>query len=297
MRPRSVPSASSLTCIPASRIHCAVTSAARRYSGERKRRTSRPGSDEMGASAEIIVSARAPNASASIAVMDPMPMNPFPALPRRPRRLRDEDRRAGGAAAFQIPMCLGGVLERIFLVHGDLHSAGTDDLEQIARRHQQILALGGIVIERRPRRKQRAFLLQDVDVERFDLAGGAADAHEVAKRPQAIERSRERGLADTVIDDVAELAAGDLLHLRDEILIAIENGVMRAILLGEFGLFLGTDGTDDGRAEVVCPLACDQAYAARGSVNEADGALANLEGAVDEILHRHALEHHAGGLF
>src|SRR5664279_5325133 len=38
-------------------------------------------------------------------------------------------------------------------------------------------------------------------------------------------------------------------------------------------------------------------HAAGGGVDEADGTLADLVGAVDQILHGHALEHHAGGLF
>ena len=46
-RPRTVPSASSLTFMPASRIHCATRSAARRCSGVRNSRTSRSDSDEI----------------------------------------------------------------------------------------------------------------------------------------------------------------------------------------------------------------------------------------------------------
>src|SRR6185295_7240947 len=133
-------------------------------------------------------------------------------------------------------------------------------------------------------------------IESVDLARSASEADEIAKRTQAIERGRKRGLADAVVNDVAELAAGNLLYLRHEILVAIEDGVVTAILLGEFGLFLGADGPDDGGAEVVRPLACNQANAARGRVYQAHGALLDLVGAVDQVLNGHALEHHAGGL-
>ena len=71
---------------------------------------------------------------------------------------------------------------------------------------------------------------------------------------------------------------------------------MRAVLLGDFGLVLGADGADDGGAEMVRPLAGDEADAAGRGVDQADRALADLVGAVEQILHGHALEHHAGGL-
>ena len=57
-----VPSASSLTDRPAARIQPATRSAARRCSGVRNSRTSRPGSAEIAPSSAIIASARVPNA-------------------------------------------------------------------------------------------------------------------------------------------------------------------------------------------------------------------------------------------
>src|SRR4029079_3849306 len=137
---------------------------------------------------------------------------------------------------------------------------------------------------------------ENVDVERIDLTGRAAKADEVAHGPQAIERSWKRRLADAVINNIAELAAGDLFHLRYKILVAIKDGVVATVLLCEFGLLFGADSADDGRAEMIGPLAGDQADATGGRVNEADGALLDLVGLVDQVLHRHALEHHAGRL-
>ena len=64
-RPRTVPSASSDTASPASRIQRATRSAARRCSGDRNSRTSRSGSAEIAPSALTIASARAPSASMS----------------------------------------------------------------------------------------------------------------------------------------------------------------------------------------------------------------------------------------
>ena len=103
-----------------------------------------------------------------------------------------------------------------------------------------------------------------------------AEAHEHAERPDAIERRRERRLADAVIDHRAQLAAGDLLDLGDEILVAIENGVVRAVLLGELGLVLRADGADHVGAEMIGPLAGDQADAAGRRMDEDVVALLHL---------------------
>src|SRR5439155_10156751 len=126
----------------------------------------------------------------------------------------------------------------------------------------EVVTLGDVVVERRAGREQRAIGLQDVDVERVDLSRGAAEAREHAERADAVERGRERGLADAVIDHVAELASGDLLHLRGEVLLAIKDGVVSAVSLRDFRLLLRADGTDDGGAERIAPLGEDEADAA-----------------------------------
>ena len=71
---------------------------------------------------------------------------------------------------------------------------------------------------------------------------------------------------------------------------------MAAVLLGDLGLFLRADGADDGGAEIVCPLAGNQADAARSGVDQAYSAFFHLVGFVQQILHGHAFEHHAGSL-
>ena len=44
--------------------------------------------------------------------------------------------------------------------------------------------------------------------------------------------------AYAVIDHFAQFAAGDLFHFGDEILIAVEDDVVRPVLLGELGFVL-----------------------------------------------------------
>ena len=142
----------------------------------------------------------------------------------------------------------------VTLVHRYL-AARTDDLEQILRDREQVLALRRIVVERRTGREQRALELQEIDVECLDRPGRRAVAHEHAERAQAVERGRERGLADAVIDDIAEFVAADLFNPRDKILLIVEDDVVAAIGEREIGLRLGAHGTDHMRAERLCPLA------------------------------------------
>src|SRR6266852_272812 len=128
-----------------------------------------------------------------------------------PSESGQQNARARGAAAFEVAMRLLRVLERIFLVHRDLHRPARNHVEQVVRGLEQVLALGDIVVERRTGGEQRALGLQNVDVEGIDRAGRRAEAHEHAERLDAVERGREGGLADAVIDHLAQLAAGDLL--------------------------------------------------------------------------------------
>src|SRR5262249_15034015 len=128
--------------------------------------------------------------------------------------------------------------------------------------------LGDVGTERRPRREQRALCAEDVDVEGFDLSRRRPEADEIAERLQAIERSGKRRLADAVIDDLAGLAAGDLLDALGEVLVAIEDDVIAAVLLGKVDLVGRPHGADHGGAKMLGPLAGDEADAAGGSVEQ-----------------------------
>src|SRR5499427_10701718 len=98
-----------------------------------------------------------------------------------------QNRRSGGGAGFQIAVRLLGILEGIFLVDRDLDLAARNDVEGLGRELEQVLAFGGVVVEGRPRRKQRALDLKQIDIEDIDRPGRAAEAYEHAKRTQAVE--------------------------------------------------------------------------------------------------------------
>jgi hypothetical protein len=89
---------------------------------------------------------------------------------------------------------------------------------------------------------------------------------------------------------------GDLPHPLDEVIPRVEDGMITAMSLGEFGFLIAADGADDGCAQSLGPLARDQSNPA-GSGMEQDGvAFLDLVGLPDEVLGGHALEHHRGRL-
>ena len=68
--------------------------------------------------------------------------------------------------------------------------------------------------------------------------------------------------------------------------------MVAAMSLGEFGFFVAADGADDRRAQRLGPLARDEADAAGCRVEQDGIAFLDLVGLPDEVLGRHALEHH-----
>ena len=69
-----------------------------------------------------------------------------------------------------------------------------------------------------------------------------------------------------------------------------------AVLLGERRLLLRPYRADDGRAQMLAPLAQDEADAARSRVDQDGVAFLDLVDVAHEVLRGHAFEHHAGRL-
>ena len=63
-------------------------------------------------------------------------------------------------------------------------------------------------------------------------------------------------------------AAGDAVHLRNEVLLRVEDHVIRSGLPGQLRLLLRRDGADDVRAAHLGHLREQQADASRGRVYE-----------------------------
>src|SRR3954466_8501961 len=102
------------------------------------------------------------------------------------------------------------------MVDRHVELAVDDRGEQRVGAFEQFLAGRDVVVELWPGREQRAVVVELGERERRYRAGRVAKTHEQAAGPQARQRARKGGLADAVIDDIAELVAADLFHPRDK---------------------------------------------------------------------------------
>ena len=123
-------------------------------------------------------------------------------------------------------------------------------------------------------------------------ARSVAEAHEQPERLQAVERGRKRVLADRVVHDVDAVPVGQLPRALGEVFGLVVDDVRAARRLGELRLVGRADRADDRCAEMLGPLAGDQADAARRRVQQHGRVLADLVGLAQQVAHRHALQHH-----
>src|SRR3954469_22215799 len=84
--------------------------------------------------------------------------------------------------------------------HGELASA--DPFEQLAGSPEQLVARDGVVTERWSRQKERAFLVQQLRVDRIDRPARLAEQHHHAAWYDDVEASEERRFSDRIVDDV-----------------------------------------------------------------------------------------------
>ena len=68
-----------------------------------------------------------------------------------------------------------------------------------------------------------------------------------------------------------------------------------AVGFGDFHFSVRAHGSNDGGAQGLGPLRCDEANAAGGGVEQNCFAGLHLVGGAQEIAHGHAFQHHAGG--
>ena len=71
---------------------------------------------------------------------------------------------------------------------------------------------------------------------------------------------------------------------------------MAPVGAGEVGLLLAADGADHGSAQVVGPLAQDQADAAGGGMDQDHVAGRDRIGPPQQVARRHPFQHHGGSL-
>ena len=118
-----------------------------------------------------------------------------------------------------------------------------------ACRAQEIRPFGDVCEQRRARGEERAFLRQKIDVERVDLARGAAIADKGTQRAQAIKRHRKCILANAVINHMAFFAFGDFGYAFGKIFAAVVDHMIGAEGLRLRRLLVAADGRNHGRAD------------------------------------------------
>ncbi len=107
----------------------------------------------------------------------------------------------------------------------------------------------------RPGEKKRTLVAENIYLERRHHSRRLPVAHHQAARTEAVERFHERRLPDRVIHHLKHRAVRDFLHARDEILAAIVDHMVAAVGLREFCLLVAADRADNGRAQMLRPLA------------------------------------------
>ena len=120
--------------------------------------------------------------------------------------------------------------------------------KRLSARHRSSSRVAVYQAEGGPGQEEGALLVEDLEVERRHGAARGAEEDHVAAGPQAVEAAVEGVLADGVVDDVDALAVGDALRLLDEVLLGVEDHLIRPGPLGELSLLLGPGGPDHGCA-------------------------------------------------
>src|SRR5690606_2041888 len=118
----------------------------------------------------------------------------------------------------------------------------------------QFVARRDVVEQRRPRNEQRALLREDAEIDRRNRARGLTERDKHAARLQTVERTKERVLADRIINNIALVAARDLLHGFNEILLVVVDDVLEPVRPRQVRLFRRADGTNQRDAELRSPL-------------------------------------------
>ena len=94
--------------------------------------------------------------------------------------------------------------------------------------------------------------------ERLHRPRGVAVADHEPPRPQAVEGGGEGVLPDRVEDDGHAGAAGQLADPLDDVLAGVDDRVVAAMGSRQLRLGVAADGADDGRPQVLRPLAGDE---------------------------------------
>jgi exoribonuclease II len=119
------------------------------------------------------------------------------------------------------------------------------------------------------RHVERAKLPEPPRRHRIGIARRLAERRQDTAATQTAERILERRLADRIIDHRHALAARDGPNPFDEFFATMDDRMIAAMGVRVRRFLLIANGADHGGAEMPCPLAHDQANAARCGVSPA----------------------------
>ena len=169
-----------------------------------------------------------------------------------------------------------------------------NNLKQL-RRILLLLLLGRDILPQRRATHLNILRAQPGDRKRRHRPRRAPETHQ---RPLARDRLHaplERVLAHAVKDPRDARAARELLHLRNDVLVAVVDHELRTVRLRQRDLLVRARSADRARANGVQQLAEPQAHAAGGGVDEDPVALLHVVGLADEGKGGEALEDGGGG--
>src|SRR5437867_729441 len=209
--------------------------------------------------------------------------------------LRYQQHLPRGAPPFQVPVRVRGALERELGPDADREASILHPLQHLARSIEQLLASRGVVAEVRAGEIERSPGTEHLRIERWD---GSARRAEQDQRPAAGERSEallERGAAHRIVDHVHTHAIGETPRLRLEVLLTIEDHVVRAGSAGELGLVGRRAGSDHPGTSALRDLTQQQSHSACRGVHQAYVARVERKRRRRQVVGGDALEHEGGG--
>ena len=145
------------------------------------------------------------------------------------------------------------------------------------------------------RQIDRAQRTQSPRRHRVGIAGSLAERCQHTAPAQAAQRAFECGLANRIVDHRHAFATRDCAHALGKVVARVDDGMVAPVRRGDRGFFVRAHCADHGCAEMLGPLAHDQAKAAGGGVNENRIARLHLVGLQQQGSRSHAPDHHRSG--
>jgi hypothetical protein len=170
-----------------------------------------------------------------------------------------EEELAGGAAGFEVGVCLSCLVKRIDVLGAKLELAAGGPSEDFTGAPLELGAGGNVMPQGGTSDEQRSFAAELDEVEGRDCAAGAAEESQKAAGAKTVEAFIKGGLAYRVVDYVDSLPFCNFLDLSFEVLLGVENDIGGAGFTGELSLCWRGDGGDDTPPAPACTSAVSPA--------------------------------------